>query len=372
MNYGIGVATRTERAESSSIATRTECDTTNVYEIDPLSDSRWEVFVRDHPRASVFHSKSWLKALQKTYGYEPVVATTCSHGTALTNGLVFCRVKSWLTGWRLVSLPFSDHCEPLASNAAEVDDMFFYMKQQVDVGKWKYVETRPISYHPAARTQLQKSLNYRIHTLDLDKSKPQLFSNFHKSCVQRKIRRAEREKLQYEEGTSDQLLKKFHKLLLATRRRKCLPPQPLSWFRALIDAFGDNLKIRVASKNELPIASILTLSHRKSMVYKYGCGDAQLNKLGGMALLFWNTIQEAKDKGFEELEMGRSDTHNLGLISFKEHWGAIGKPLSYWTYPPHNRTTPSMREKAFLGRLVPVLPNPVLGMVGKLLYRHIG
>ena len=31
----------------------------------------------------------------------------------LENGFLFCRVESWLTGRRLVSLPFSDHCEPL-------------------------------------------------------------------------------------------------------------------------------------------------------------------------------------------------------------------------------------------------------------------
>ena len=69
------------------------------------------------------------------------------------------------------------------------------------------------------------------------------------------------------------------------------------------------------------MASILTISHKKTMVYKYGCSDAQFNRFGGMALLFWNTIQDAKDKGFDEFEMGRSDGSKPGLISFKEHWG---------------------------------------------------
>jgi hypothetical protein len=30
--------------------------------------------------------------------------------------LVFCRVRSWLTGRRSISLPFSDHCEPLVES----------------------------------------------------------------------------------------------------------------------------------------------------------------------------------------------------------------------------------------------------------------
>ncbi len=41
------------------------------------------------------------------------VLTTCAPDAPLTDGVVFCEVDSWLTGRRLVSLPFSDHCEPL-------------------------------------------------------------------------------------------------------------------------------------------------------------------------------------------------------------------------------------------------------------------
>jgi hypothetical protein len=59
-----------------------------------------------------------------------------------------------------------------------------------------------------------------------------------------------------------------------TRRRHFLPPHPIEWFRGLIAAFGKDLKIRMASKDGVAVASILTLSHKKSMVYKYGCSDA--------------------------------------------------------------------------------------------------
>ena len=35
-----------------------------VYEINPLSDPRWEVFINGHPRSSVFHTTKWLSALE--------------------------------------------------------------------------------------------------------------------------------------------------------------------------------------------------------------------------------------------------------------------------------------------------------------------
>src|SRR5215213_892093 len=96
----------------------------NVHAIDPLADSRWPQFVRSHPHASVFHTREWLDALQRTYGYTPVAYTTSAPGGNLHNAVVLCEVRSWLTGRRLVSIPFADHCEPLVAeprDAAALD-----------------------------------------------------------------------------------------------------------------------------------------------------------------------------------------------------------------------------------------------------------
>jgi hypothetical protein len=344
---------------------------TGVYEVDPLKDPRWDKLVQHHAHGSIFHSPRWLEALRTAYGYDPVVISTCAPNETLANGLVFCRVKSWLTGHRMVSVPFSDHCEPLVNNADDLDCLLSSLKQRVDDGEWKYLEIRPVSLRPGSLTGFLQTHTYKLHRLDLRKSKEVLFRGFHKSCVQRKIRRAEREDLKYEEGTSEDLLQKFYHLLVMTRRRLYLPPQPLRWFRGLIATLGKDLKIRVASKDGIALASILTVSHKKAMIYKYGCSNIAFNNLGGTAMLFWKTVQEAKDNGFEELEMGRSDIDNLGLIAFKEHWGASGTPVSYWTYPHRAELSSVWIEK--LGRhLVPTVPDLALRMVGKLLYRHIG
>jgi Acetyltransferase (GNAT) domain len=345
---------------------------TPVHQIDPLSDKRWATLVEEHPRASVFHSTNWLTALQSVYGYHPVVVTTCPSGARLTNGLVFCGVNSWLTGRRLVSLPFSDHCEPLIDRADELDAIFVHAQRFVDLGNLEYIEVRPLSCQPSSHTKLGKAITYRFHSLSLSPNEGDLFRSFHKNCVQRKIRRAEREKLKYEEGTSEHLLQKFYRLLVMTRRRQYLPPQPLAWFRGLIVAFGADLKIRVASKDGLAVASILTLSHKKTMVYKYGCSNVAFNNLGGTALLFWKTIQEAKEGGFENFEMGRSDIDNRGLIAFKEHWGASAKSINYWTYPNRPERHPPRWGKSLVGRLISAAPDLALETVGRLLYRHIG
>jgi hypothetical protein len=344
----------------------------HVHVIDPLSDPRWAALVENHPRASVFHSTSWLKALLAVYGYEPLAVTTCFPGHPLTNGLVFCHIRSRLTGQRYVSLPFSDHCAPLTDTSEELDEMLLSMKAHVDEDGLKYLEIRPYWCEPSSRTKLGKSLTYRSHRLDLRRSKEEIFRRFHKDCVQRKIRRAEREKLRYEQGVSELLLREFYRLLVMTRRRQGLPPQPLAWFRGLITAFRSNLQVRVAYKDNLPVASILTLSHKRSMVYKYGCSDVRFHRLGGMQLLLWNTIQEAKDNGCEELDLGRSNIDNSGLIVFKRRWGGTESDLSYWTYPVDARTQSMTWQRGLLRGVVSLSPNVALTAAGNLLYRHIG
>jgi folate-dependent phosphoribosylglycinamide formyltransferase PurN len=139
-----GVSVRKARSRTRltpSIAPRN--NSSAVYAIDPLRDPRWSAFIERHPNTSVFHSVPWLQALKRTYGFEPIVYTTSQPGSDLQNGIVFCRVNSWITGRRLVSLPFSDHCEPLVDSRRELESILGHLQTERRAGDWKYVEIRP-------------------------------------------------------------------------------------------------------------------------------------------------------------------------------------------------------------------------------------
>jgi hypothetical protein len=344
-----------------------------IYQLNPLQDPRWQSFVDRHPRSSVFHTTQWLEALRRTYRYEPVVYTTTPPASELSNGVVFCRIRSWLSGSRLVSLPFSDHCEPLASSE-ELAELMDWLRASRHRKHWKYIELRPISPDGAARTaDLTKSESFSLQVLDLRPSIDTLFRNFHKSCVQRKIQRAEREKLTYEEGRSDTLLKKFYDLLLLTRRRHGLPPQPLVWFRNAVACLGDRVLIRIASKDGRPVASIVTMQYKNVLVYKYGCSDSRFNNLGGNSLLFWRAIQDAKRDGVVKYDLGRSELDNPGLVTFKENWGAVSKPLEYYRLPAQQAFQLNSGWRTRVAKSVfSMMPDPLLAATGRLLYRHIG
>jgi CelD/BcsL family acetyltransferase involved in cellulose biosynthesis len=361
----------TEIQESSSGAT--VCRS-----IEPLKDSRWETFLAKHPRASMFHSSAWLEALSRTYGFHPVAYTTSSRGQALENALVFCRVESWLTGRRLVSLPFSDHCEPLVDSSEDQDVLSAALEQEVARERWSYLEVRPLAPFAMATPLAHTAVTYAFHQLDLTPDLDTIFSHFHKSSTQRKIRRAEREGLTYREGSDKELLDDFFRLFTLTRKRQGLAPQSKKWFANLMDCFGGALKIRVALNQGRAIAAMITIRHKDTLTYKYGGCDSRFNNLGPMHLLFWNAIQQAKAAGLRCLDFGRSNADQQGLITFKNRWGATQSLLTYSRYGAEKRSThlfdlysSKWKSRAAKYTLKHVSPF-VLPMIGQILYKHIG
>jgi len=179
--------------------------------------------------------------------------------------------------------------------------------------------------------------------------------------------------LRYEEGQSEQLLEKFYRLMLLTRRRQSLLPAPLLWFRNLAHCLGDQVKIRLASKDDRPVASILTLRYKSTLVYKYGCSDKHFSNLGGTQLLFWNAIQEAKRDSLQELDMGRSDWDNPGLIKFKDRWGAARSTLIYARCGTRAPLLSGVgMNTPIVGPILRHLSDRRLARVGSLLYRYFG
>jgi GNAT acetyltransferase-like protein len=343
-----------------------------VYELNPVLDVRWSEMIKRHPRTSVFHSIGWLNALKNAYGYEPIVYTTIPPGEALTSGLVFCRVKSWLTGRRLVYLPFSDHCEPLVDETSEMHSLLVPAQEELRAGSIKYIDIRPLSLQFSERVDNPES--YFIHLLDLRPTLDELYKKLHGDSIRRKIQRAEREHLTLEAGSSEALLKDFYALHVLTRQRQQLPPHPLSWFRQVLLSLGDDARIRVAKKDGRAIASILSLAHKQKMVYKYGCSDAHSHNLGGMQFLFWNLIYTAKEQGFKELDFGRSECDNAGLVTFKDRWGSQRLELRYLRFPPRSAASRNGSSVMInIGKKVFArCPRRVLRLTGNLLYPHAG
>jgi hypothetical protein len=344
-----------------------------VYALDPLHDSRWSELVERHPDASAFHTTAWLQALQQTYGYESIAFTTSPPGSALEDGVVICKVRSWLTGRRLVSLPFADHCEPLVTSRDAFNAIARHLDGLRRDGAWKYIELRPRSDAVGPSQGMTTADQFWFHELDLRFPENTLLRGFHKNSIQQQLHRADRERLTYDDGTSEDLLRTFYQLLLLTRYRHQLPPQPLDWFRNLGKSFGAAMRIRVARRDADAVAAILTLRHRDTMIYKYAASDARFHALGGMQMLLWKTIQDARSLGCSILDFGRSDLDNEGLATFKDRWGATRSRIVYRRFAASSSSNPLRRYAMDRAkRVLEHVPQVCRVAAGRFLYRHAG
>jgi CelD/BcsL family acetyltransferase involved in cellulose biosynthesis len=342
-----------------------------LFTIDPLSDNRWTDFVDQHASSSAFHQRGWLEALVCTYGYQPYVLTSASAGKPLSNGIVLCQVSSRITGTRHVSLPFADHCEPLLNQSDDSRIFTNWLRAERDRQRWKYFEFRPLSFQNSS-CDLRPSQSYRLHELDMKPSLDRIFKSLHRGSIQRKIRRAERERLSYEVGRSQDLLDEFYRLLLITRRRLLVLPQPQNWFGNLVKCMGDKVEIRLARKNGIPVAALFTLRHRSTVIYKYGCSDKKFHNLGGMPFLLWKLIEDSKASGVEKVDFGRTDLNNQGLITFKNRFGTTSRLLTYFRYPNGGSAEMAIKRNSLAARLYTMLPDAVYSVAGRLVYKHLG
>jgi hypothetical protein len=342
-----------------------------VYEIDPLADSRWDDLLERHPGASIFHTRAWLLALQRTYKYEPLALTTSATGDPLRDGLPLCKISNWFGGRRLVSLPFSDHCAPLVETSEQLSRLLRHLQEKKVREGLRSIQLRPIE-EIAADGWTSSQNGYFLHRLDLRTGLQEIFQGFHESCVRKKIRRAVREGLSCLEGRSEALIKAFYRLLVMTRRRHGVPPQPIQWFYNLVSCLGDRVSIRLALKDDQPIAGILTLCYKQVLTYKYGCSSS-LNGMGGMQLLFWSAIQAAKNSRLSTFDMGRSDCDAAGLIAFKDRWGATKVSLRYVQHPQLPSRSSLRPSGAGIRKYVcSHAPCGVLSATGRVLYKYMG
>jgi hypothetical protein len=177
------------RVNSRALITRSEQALVRVYEVDPLGDAKWQRLVERHRNASIFHHVGWLNALHLTYGYEPVVLTTSPPTSDLENGMLFCRIRSWVTGNRIVSLPFSDHCAFLCEPDEKFESLICHLHTARAGQRWKYLELRPVSrtFEEAVQTLgFKPAANYVCHRIDLEPAAEQIFRRLNKDSIQRR------------------------------------------------------------------------------------------------------------------------------------------------------------------------------------------
>ena len=320
--------------------------------------------------SSFFHTSSWARVLHESYNYKPLYFASIENGifTAL---VPMMEIKSFLTGKRGVSLPFTDSC-PLIINEKKhfpkiIDRIINYGKN----AGWKYIEWRD-----GGRSFKNKvsSCFYYGHVLDLAHNEKETLSNF-RSSTRRNIKKAIREGVDVGIFNSLESVKDFCRLNCMTRKDHGLPPQPHGFFMKLYEYIISKKKgfVVLASYAKRIIAAAVYLHFGDQAIYKYGASNRDYQHLRPNNLVMWQAIKWCVENGFRSLSFGRTEPENTGLLQFKRGWGAGEKVTDYYKYDLKNSAFVKDRSKARTSySFFRKMPSPLLNLAGTLLYRHVG
>jgi len=339
--------------------------------VNPIDHPDWDELVSKTKNSSFFHSSAWARTLVESYGYKPLYFVDFEESD-LTMLIPFMEIDSYLTGKRGVSLPFSDECPPKAVNNEDLWRTVDVIRDYGSKAGWRYAEWRSNEYFPKG---VPISEAFYVHDIDLRKAERQLFSQLGKAN-QRNIKKAIRENVSTEISQSLKSLISFYRLNCLTRKRHGLPPQPFAFFKSVFNNIisRDFGFIVSAFHSGKIIGSSIFFHFNSQAIYKYGASTMKYQHLRPNNLIMWDAIRWCRDRGFESLNLGRTEVENIGLLRYKRMWGASERALNYYRYDIRKNGYVSClrRKDDFVKRFFPYLPVPILRFIGKIIYRHVG
>ncbi len=339
--------------------------------MDPVQDPAWDMLVQTSRYGSFFHTSHWANVLTASYRYRPCYFAWVEDG-ALRAAVPVMEVDSILTGRRGVSLPFTDHCEPLLAEDVTLEEL---LPQLLDYGRlagWRFLEIR------GGTDSLDRShcsSLYYGHTLDLTAGETALFAGLRKS-TQRNVRKAAGAGLTLETRSTPESLRTFYQMNCLTRKAHGIPPQPWVFFKQLFDHVLSKGRGRlVLARHEgTPVAGALFLHFGTQAIFKFGASNRKYQQLRANNFILWETIRWYAARGYKSLCLGRSEPEHTGLLQFKRGWGAEEKVRGYYKYDLiQNRFVSSpVKNNGFAEKVFGVMPVPVARWMGEVLYRHVG
>ena len=346
--------------------------------LDPCLDKRWDDFILSHPDSSIYHHRLWKELIQKTYRYQPYYFVL-ENSNGIRAGVAFFLVKSKITGTRMVSLPFSDYCDPLINDQNEFDALFSeVIKKSKNLGA-PQIEFRSRFSSTQFDTYVKnETANNRNHVLELMGSLEEIESKFHNNCVRRSIKKAEKNKVKIVCGTDQKDMRIFYEFMVLTRKRHGLPPQPYDFFCNMWKLLypQDMLDVLLATYEDRPMAGIVIARFKDTMYYLYGGSDSNFNDKRPNHLLLWKAIQMAHSEGLKYFDFGRTAVDNQGLLDFKRRWGTKEYKIISYTYPKMKKQkllfNRNGAKSGLFYSLTKKLPTPILELGGNLFYKHWG
>ncbi len=339
--------------------------------IDPTTDPRWPA-LNLRMAGGVFNSPAWFSVLYDTYGFE-VEACLVKDVENPVAGLAFVAIDDFMDP-RVVTLPFSDFCDPLVETA----DHWRVIGDELDLTRRRfqirYLGREWLDPHLG----LEQSGRARWHGMDLTRPLDEIRDSID-PAARRSVRKAESLGVTVRAAESLEDVRIFYEMHRDIRRFKYrMLAQPFRFFEAIWNRFlsAGAGTLLLAEYRGRAVGGVLFLEWDGVLYYKFNASSLDSLEVRPNDLIIWNAIGLAHGRGLRLLDFGLSDWDQEGLVRFKRKYATDEKTIRTFRHLPSGTPTRQEQEiRRLFGRLTAELigegvPSTAAERGGDLLYRY--
>jgi len=330
----------------------------------PFSEAgeRWLSFASGLPGIELYHRRRWVELLRETHATDTQVATL-EYDSEIAAGCLLARSPG-LFGRRLISLPDTESCPPLAVDDRALEKFLALLSEH-------QLARQGVEIHGVQAPPPWQTVNlFADWKIDMRRPLEALHSALDRD-VRRNMRHALARGIKVSQDSSLNYLRRFYLLHLATRSRLGMPPRPFSYLKAMhrIFAPSGSLSIWMATRDDRDVAGLLVLQDGEALYAKVNARSADCPN-GANHLIFVDVMDHFAGR-VHTLHLGRVDTRNRGLSEFKRRLGAVASPLPYAYLPRAPRNISSevpVGATKLLSQVVRRLPLWTTRVLGAVVY----
>ncbi|MFK8030975.1 MAG: FemAB family XrtA/PEP-CTERM system-associated protein [Gammaproteobacteria bacterium] len=281
---------------------------------------RWNACVAASDDATFFHKAEWYDVIVRAFRHTPYYLYTERNG-AVSAILPLFHTKSMLFGNSLASVPFCVYGGAVGEHAEDRQALIEEACRIAAELKVDFLELRNRSEKEPGWPGKDLYVTFR-REIDPDPDE-----NLKK--IPRKQRAMVRKGIKAGlVGREDQSVDDMYSCYAESVRNLGTPVFPKKYFQILKEVFADDCEVLTITHEGEPVAGVMSFYFKDEVLPYYGGGKFAARKLYANDFMYWQVMENAREKELKVFDYGRSKVDS-GSYRFKKHWGFEPVPLAY-------------------------------------------
>jgi FemAB-related protein (PEP-CTERM system-associated) len=294
----------------------------------------WDRFVLGQPGGTLFHLIPWMRAIEKTFGYQPSYVYA-ERGGQITGVAPVFFVSNWIVGKCLISTPYAVYGGVCASDDESEHALLDHLKSLAHSQETDYLELR--------FRQHEMLPGFAANPLYFAFTAP-LFPD-HEANLKRlpkdtryMIRKAAKAGLRAQRGLEQ--LGDFYHLFAQSLKRLGTPAFPRALFENLINEFAGNVDLLLIYAGLKAVSGVFSFRFRDTILPYYAGAGPEASPLAANNFMYSELMKNSAEEGLSFFDFGRSKK-GTGAYAFKTQWNMNIEQLTYQVHLVRRKELPN-------------------------------